>query len=120
MAILIAGGKGFIGAQVIARLLDLGEEVICLEPRDTPGRLGALGDRVTMEVGSAASFDDVRRVFDRRQCLWYALRTRRFERVAAAGRRQQEHHAHEDHAGLHRDRFQRDEGYCGLLLLSAH
>lgn len=63
MAILIAGGKGFIGAQVIPKLLDLGEEIVCLEPRDTPGRLGGMTSRVRMEAGSVANMDDVLRVF---------------------------------------------------------
>ena len=63
MAILIAGGKGFIGSQVIGQLLALGEEVVCLEPRGTPGRLGDLQRQVPMETGSVANFDEIRSVF---------------------------------------------------------
>ena len=63
MAILVVGGKGFIGSQVTRRLLARGETVVCFEPRATPGRLGHLADKVTMEVGSIADFDDVLRVF---------------------------------------------------------
>ncbi len=63
MAILIAGGKGFIGAQMIPKLLAQGEEIVCLEPRDTPGRLADLASRLRMTVGSVANMDDVMRVF---------------------------------------------------------
>ena len=63
MAILVVGGKGFIGSQVTRRLLAGGETVVCFEPRATPGRLGSLADDVTMEVGSIAHFDDLLRVF---------------------------------------------------------
>ena len=64
MAILMAGGKGFIGSQMIPKLLAQGEDIVCLEPRNTPGRLGDLTSRVRMEVGSVANMDDVMRVFN--------------------------------------------------------
>ncbi len=63
MAILITGGKGFIGSQVIPKLLALGEDVVCLEPRATPGRLGENAGKIAMQVGSVTNFDDVLAVF---------------------------------------------------------
>ena len=63
MAILIAGGKGFIGSQVIPKLLALGEDVVCLEPRATPGRLGVNTGKIAMQVGSVTNFDDVLAAF---------------------------------------------------------
>ena len=63
MAILVAGGKGFIGSQVVVKLLAGGDEVVCLEPKDTPGRLGGDAGRVAMEVGSVARLEDVLAVF---------------------------------------------------------
>lgn len=65
MAILVAGGKGFIGSHVVQHLLDLGEEVVCFEPRTTPGRLGHNASKITMEAGSVANFDEVLAVFDK-------------------------------------------------------
>lgn len=73
MAILVAGGKGFIGSQVVSKLLARGEGVVCLEPKDTPGRLRGDAGRVAMEVGSVARFEDVLAVF----------RKHRISRVAA-------------------------------------
>ena len=63
MMIFVTGGKGFIGSQVIRQLLDLGKEVVCLEPRDTPGRLGEYARQITIEVGSVANLDDVLPIF---------------------------------------------------------
>lgn len=64
MAILVTGGKGFIGSQVIPKLLALGEEVVCLEPKVTPGRLGHHAGQIAMHAGSVANMDDVLAVFD--------------------------------------------------------
>lgn len=65
MAILVVGGKGFIGSQVIPKLLALGEQIVCLEPRDTPGRLGDHAGQIAMETGSVANMDEVLAVFDK-------------------------------------------------------
>lgn len=64
MAILITGGKGFIGSQVIPKLLALGEEVVCLEPRATPGRLRQHASQITMHTGSVTNMADVLAVFN--------------------------------------------------------
>ncbi|PON13310.1 hypothetical protein C2W62_35025 [Candidatus Entotheonella serta] len=64
MAILITGGKGFIVSQVIPKLLALGEEVVCLEPRATPGRLRQHAGQITMYTGSVANMADVLAVFN--------------------------------------------------------
>ena len=65
MAILIAGGKGFIGSQVIVQLAARGEDIVCLEPRATPGRLGDMAGKIAMETGSVANLDDVMAVFEK-------------------------------------------------------
>ncbi len=49
---------------MIPKLLALGEDVVCLEPRTTPGRLGRNADRIAMHAGSVANMDDVLAVFD--------------------------------------------------------
>lgn len=59
MSILVTGGKGFIGARVIRNLVERGEEVVCFEPKLTPGRLGALADRITMAEGDIVNYDDI-------------------------------------------------------------
>lgn len=65
MAILVTGGKGFIGARVIRRLVEEGEQVVCFELKDTPGRLGALADRITMVEGDIVNYDDVEKAIAR-------------------------------------------------------
>lgn len=51
MTVLVTGGKGFIGAAVVRRLLAYGQEVVVLEPRPTPGRLAEVADRVRILPG---------------------------------------------------------------------
>jgi len=59
MAVLVTGGKGFIGARVIKQLLEANQEVVCFEPKATPGRLGTLADRITMVEGDIVNYDDI-------------------------------------------------------------
>lgn len=59
MSILVTGGKGFIGAIMIRKLLALGEKVVCLEPKASPGRLADVADRVVMVAGDASKMEDV-------------------------------------------------------------
>jgi UDP-glucose 4-epimerase len=51
MTILVTGGKGFLGGALIHRLLERGHEVVCLDRKTTPGRLGDVADRVTFVGG---------------------------------------------------------------------
>ncbi|MEB0028800.1 NAD(P)-dependent oxidoreductase [Pseudomonas sp. MH9.2] len=59
MAILVTGGKGFIGASVIKNLVERGEEVVCLELKDSPGRLGDLASKIGMVVGDITDYDSI-------------------------------------------------------------
>ena len=51
MAVLVTGGKGFLGAALIRRLVAHGETVISLDLKATPGRLADLAGRVTLLDG---------------------------------------------------------------------
>lgn len=59
MSVLVTGGKGFIGAIMIRKLLALGEKVVCLEPKSSPGRLADIADKVIMVAGDASKMEDV-------------------------------------------------------------
>ena len=59
MSILVTGGKGFIGSQVIHKLVALGESVVCLEPKTTGGRLADILGQVTMVAGDVAQMESV-------------------------------------------------------------
>lgn len=59
MSILVTGGKGFIGSRVIRALVEKGEQVVCLEPKASPGRLADISDRITMVEGDVVRYDDV-------------------------------------------------------------
>lgn len=59
MAILVTGGKGFIGSRVIKKLVDRGEDVVCLELKSTPGRLGDLTEKIKMVEGDISVYGDV-------------------------------------------------------------
>lgn len=51
MTVLVTGGKGYLGAAVIRRLVELNNDVICLDVKTTPGRLGEVADKVTFIGG---------------------------------------------------------------------
>jgi UDP-glucose 4-epimerase len=59
MAILVTGGKGFIGARVIKNLVERGEQVVCLELKSSPGRLGDLASKITMVEGDIMNYKDI-------------------------------------------------------------
>jgi UDP-glucose 4-epimerase len=59
MSVLVTGGKGFIGARLIAKLVERGEEVVCFDLKTTPGRLGALAEKITMVQGDITSYNDI-------------------------------------------------------------
>ncbi|KAB2860624.1 MAG: NAD-dependent epimerase/dehydratase family protein, partial [Bauldia sp.] len=44
MAVLVTGGKGFIGARVVRELVRRGHDVVALDLRGTPGRLAPVAD----------------------------------------------------------------------------
>lgn len=48
---LVVGGKGLIGSVVIRGLVELGVDVVCLEPKATPGRLAGTADAVEIVEG---------------------------------------------------------------------
>lgn len=62
MAILVTGGKGYVGAVVIRKLLARGQEVVCLDLKTTPGRLGDDANRVTMLDGGISSVEELVKV----------------------------------------------------------
>ena len=57
MAILVTGGKGFVGATMIGKLVDKGHQVVCLDRKTTPGRLRDTADRVTMLGGGVPGLE---------------------------------------------------------------
>lgn len=59
MSTLVTGGKGFIGSRVIHKLVALGEDVVCLEPKTTGGRLTDIKDRIKIVAGDVANIDTV-------------------------------------------------------------
>jgi UDP-glucose 4-epimerase len=59
MTTLVTGGKGFIGARLVRRLVEQGEPVVCFDLKGTPGRLSDISDRVTFVEGDAASYEDI-------------------------------------------------------------
>jgi UDP-glucose 4-epimerase len=56
---LVTGGKGYLGAEVVKQLVAKGFEVVSLDLKDTPGRLGPVEDRVTMIGGGIGSVDEL-------------------------------------------------------------
>ena len=65
MAILVTGGKGYIGAATISKLLARGQEVICLDLKTTPGRLGDNANRITMLGGGISSVEELIKVIQK-------------------------------------------------------
>ena len=72
MAVLVTGGKGFIGARVVRELVRRGHDVVALDLRGTPGRLAPVADRITLEAGDITDYDRIAEV----------LETRRIDRIA--------------------------------------
>ena len=61
MSVLVIGGTGFIGPRVIRKLVERGEEVVCMDINPWAASFEYLGDRVTVVRGDIARFDDVAR-----------------------------------------------------------
>lgn len=59
MPVLVTGGKGFIGSRVIKNLIERGEQVVCFEPKASPGRLGELARNITMVQGDIVNCEDI-------------------------------------------------------------
>jgi UDP-glucose 4-epimerase len=59
MAILVTGGKGFIGARVCKNLVERGEEVVCIEPKATPGRLGDIAAKIKLVEGDILDYNAI-------------------------------------------------------------
>jgi UDP-glucose 4-epimerase len=65
MTVLVTGGKGFIGARVIRNLVERGEDVVCMEPKASAGRLGALAERITMVEGDIVNHADIAGILEK-------------------------------------------------------
>lgn len=65
MSILVTGGKGFIGARIIKKLVEFQDSVVCMDLKTTTGRLGSIADQVVMIEGSVDKFDDLINIIDR-------------------------------------------------------
>jgi nucleoside-diphosphate-sugar epimerase len=59
MAVLVTGGKGFIGARVVRELVRRGHDVIVFDLRGTPGRLAPVADKITFEAGDITDYDRI-------------------------------------------------------------
>jgi nucleoside-diphosphate-sugar epimerase len=59
MAILVIGGTGFIGPRAIRRLIERGEEVVCMDINPHSDQLSGMGDRLKVMYGDITSFEDV-------------------------------------------------------------
>lgn len=62
MVILVTGGKGYIGAAVIKKLVERGHRVICLDLKTSPGRLGDLAGKVVMIGGGIPGAGDLSKI----------------------------------------------------------
>ena len=59
MAILVIGGTGFIGPRVIRRLVERGEDVVCMDINPAAASFAGFEDRVKVVFGDVTSFEDV-------------------------------------------------------------
>jgi UDP-glucose 4-epimerase len=59
MSVLVTGGKGFLGAEVIRQLVARSGDVVCLDLKTSPGRLGPLAERITMVGGGLGKVDQL-------------------------------------------------------------
>ena len=59
MAILVIGGSGFIGPRAIRRLIEKGEEVVCMDINPHSDQLSGMGERLKVMYGDITSFEDV-------------------------------------------------------------
>ncbi len=59
MAVLVLGGTGFIGPRAIRRLVERGEEVVCMDINPPGAYFTGLEDRVRVVRGDITQFQDV-------------------------------------------------------------
>ncbi len=59
MSVLVIGGTGFIGPRVVRKLVERGEEVVCLDINPWAASFDDLGDQVRVVRGDITNFDDV-------------------------------------------------------------
>ena len=59
MPILVIGGTGFIGPRVIRRLVERGEEVVCMDINPSAASFAAFGDQVKVVFGDITDFSSV-------------------------------------------------------------
>ena len=59
MTILVLGGTGFIGPRVIRRLVERGEEVVCLDLNPNTASFAGMEDHVKVIRGDVTQFEDV-------------------------------------------------------------
>ena len=59
MVILICGGAGFIGAQLVELLLQRGESVVSFDLYPDPGRIGHLGNKLKVVTGDITRIEDL-------------------------------------------------------------
>ena len=59
MTSVVIGGAGFIGRRLIPRLVERGEDVVCMDINPSAAAFDALGERVKVVRGDVTQFDDV-------------------------------------------------------------
>lgn len=59
MSVLVVGGAGFIGREVVRQLVARGENAVAFDINPRRGSFAELGDRVTVVAGDATKFDDL-------------------------------------------------------------
>ncbi len=69
MTVLVTGGTGFVGVNVVEALLERGEDVVSIDAGDLPAgaatALERFGQRLTLERGSVLDSEALERVFKR-------------------------------------------------------
>ena len=59
MSVLVIGGTGFIGPRVVRKLVERGEDVVCMDINPWAASFDDMGDRVRVVRGDITHFDDV-------------------------------------------------------------
>ena len=59
MSVLVIGGTGFIGPRVVRKLVERGEEVVCMDINPWAASFEHLSDQVRVVRGDITHFDDV-------------------------------------------------------------
>ena len=59
MTVLVVGGTGFIGPRVIRRLVERGQEVVCMDLDPNPASFAILKESVRVIRGDVTQFEDV-------------------------------------------------------------